>query len=152
MEKNEIEKFELLKRQPLMKGVGDEELYLLLELLEEVSYVPGSVIIEENEMSDDLYFLVKGEVQLLKWDFVSQKWKAFETIQGEDMFGEMAFLDSSPRSSRIEAIAPTKVLKLSKAKLDVTSIYNKIVKNIALINTNRLRMITQKYINKNVMF
>lgn len=152
MENIQVERFEILKRQPLMKGVGDEELYLLLNLLDEVSYSPGAVIIEENELSDDLYFLIKGEVQLLKWDFVSQKWKAFETIQAEDMFGEMAFLDSSPRSSRIEAISPTTVLKLSKGKLDVTSIYNKIVKNIALINTHRLRLITQKYINRNVLY
>jgi CRP-like cAMP-binding protein len=63
------------------------------------------------------------------------------------MFGEMAFLDSSPRSTRVTAHGSTRLLKLSKSKLDITSIYNKIVKNIALIGIHRLRLTNQKFIS-----
>lgn len=142
-----MDRVELLKQQPLMVGLSEEELYLLSQLLEEKTYKPGALIIVEKEVSDDIYFIIEGEVHIQKWNKSSQDWQLVGKLKKGDMFGEMAFLDSSPRSSSVKAATETTVLKLSKAKLDITSIYNKIVRNIALINTNRLRIITQKYVN-----
>lgn len=137
----------LLKQQPLMCGITEEEFFILSRFIEEKQYQPGGVIIEEKEVSDDLYFIVEGEVQILKWDELHKIWKLIDKLKKGNMFGEMAFLDSSPRFTEVKATVDTTVLKLSKGQLDISSIYNKIVKNIAVINTNRLRTIIQKYVN-----
>lgn len=143
-----MNKIDLIKDQLLMEGLTEEELFVLSFLLKEETYPPKSVIIEENETSDDIYFIVEGEVELLKFDIAEQNWRLIDRLRTGNMFGEMAFLDSSPRSLRVEATDYTTVLKLSKADLDVMSIYHKIVKNIALISIDRLRSITEKYVNE----
>lgn len=136
-----------LKIHPILTGLTEEDLKYILELVEEKNFKCGSIIIEENELSDDIYFILSGEVELLKWDEKAKKWKQIDILKKNEMFGEMAFLDSSPRSTRVQAIIDSTMIKLSKDQLDVPSIYNKIITNIALIVTKRLRAITQKYAN-----
>lgn len=139
---------DLLKNQPLTEGLSEEELLLLSYLLEDKVYPKDGVIFEENERSDDIYFIVDGEVELSKWDEPCHQQYVIAILKKGDMFGEMAFLDSSPRSTRVTSHGgPTHLLKLSRNKLDITSIYNKIVKNIALIGVHRLRLTDQKFIN-----
>ena len=62
------------------------------------------------------------------------------------MFGEMSFMDGSPRSTTIETTKKTVVFGLSRQDLEelqgkagLQDIYNKIISNIAIININRLR-------------
>lgn len=142
-----METINFLRNQPLTEGLSEEELVLLSHIVDEKVYQPDAIIIEENELTTDIYFIVEGEVRLLKWDEMNNLWRLIEVLKKGDIFGEMAFLDSSPRSTRVTAHGLIKLLKLSKDKLDIISIYNKIIKNIAWIGIHRLRLTTQKYVN-----
>jgi CRP-like cAMP-binding protein len=115
--------------------------------LEEKAYDKDSLIIEEKEDSYDIYFIIEGEVSLFKWNALHKTWFLIDILKKGDMFGEMAFLDSSPRSSRAVSNEYTVLWMLPQGKLDIASIHNKIVKNIGLIGINRLRITTEKYIN-----
>lgn len=133
-----------LKEQRLLKGLSDKELNIVKDLFVLESFAPNKVIIEEGSLTTDLYLLVEGEVSVLKWDESHRLQIPLGTLDRGEMFGEMSFMDSSPRSSSIHAVSEAKVLKLSKKRLEEGTpeekeILNKIYINIALVNINRLR-------------
>jgi CRP-like cAMP-binding protein len=142
-----MDRLDFLRNQPLTDGLNEEELIILSFLLEEKAYDKDSLIIEEKEDSYDIYFIIEGEVSLFKWNALHKTWFLIDILKKGDMFGEMAFLDSSPRSSRAVSNEYTVLWMLPQGKLDIASIHNKIVKNIGLIGINRLRITTEKYIN-----
>jgi CRP/FNR family cyclic AMP-dependent transcriptional regulator len=59
----------------------------------------GSVVFREGEAGGEMYGVVEGEIQLLANDQV------IRTLGTDDVFGEMALIDSSPRSAT--AVAAT---------------------------------------------
>lgn len=132
-----------LKEQSLMKGLTDEQLRYVKNhaVLEE--YLPNDIIIEEGDFSDDVYLIVIGEVSVLKWDEEHRSQLPIGKLSKGEMFGEMSFMDGSPRSSTIKATKQTSILKFAKEKLigtvEVRDIEAKMFANIAVVNINRLR-------------
>ena len=71
---------------------------------------PGDILIREGEQSNQLYWIMHGEL------------KAFKTINGlevelnrlkeGDLVGELSFLDQRPRSATIKAVKETQLLVL----------------------------------------
>lgn len=133
-----------LKSQRLLKGLTDKELNIVREELISESYKANETIIEEGSLTTDLYLLVEGEVSILKWDENRKFQIPLGTLDSGEMFGEMSFMDSTPRSSSVKADSEVRVLKLSKERLlegtaEEKEILSKIYLNIALVNINRLR-------------
>jgi CRP-like cAMP-binding protein len=60
-------------------------------------YRDGQMIFSEFEMGDTFYLIQSGQVELLKLDEGAQKTLAI--LKPMEMFGEMAILESSPRSA-----------------------------------------------------
>jgi CRP-like cAMP-binding protein len=60
-------------------------------------YRNGQMIFSEFEMGDTFYLIQSGQVELLKLDEDAQKTLAI--LKPMEMFGEMAILESSPRSA-----------------------------------------------------
>ena len=63
------------------------------------TYAAGSVIYKEGEPRDSMYIVKKGEVDLLV------RGQLVETVPQDGFFGEIAFVDRSPRSAT--AVAKT---------------------------------------------
>ncbi|MDR1469622.1 MAG: Crp/Fnr family transcriptional regulator [Spirochaetaceae bacterium] len=61
------------------------------------NYRNGQMIFSEFEMGDTFYLIQSGQVELLKLDGDTQKTLAI--LKPLEMFGEMAILESSPRSA-----------------------------------------------------
>lgn len=154
---------EFWEKQTLVKGLTEEQLLFLQSQFIEESYLPDDSIITEGEVTNDLYIIFEGEVNVLKWDESHQSQTVLGKLEKGDVFGEMSFMDNSPRSSTIKATKPTKILRLPKKMLEITStdqiriqdgsenldltkilryialLRSKIFANIALINIDRLR-------------
>jgi CRP-like cAMP-binding protein len=64
-------------------------------------YSDGQIIFSEFEMGDTFYLIQSGQVELLKLDGDTQKTLAI--LNPMEMFGEMAILESSPRSATVIA-------------------------------------------------
>jgi CRP-like cAMP-binding protein len=60
-------------------------------------YRDGQMIFSEFERSDTFYLIQSGQVELLKLDESTQK--TLTVLKPMEMFGEMAILESSPRSA-----------------------------------------------------
>ena len=61
----------------------------------------GAVIFEEGDLGDEMYGIVEGEVQLRTAN------RVIATLGADDVFGEMAVVDSSPRMATAVATTNT---------------------------------------------
>lgn len=138
---------ELLRNQSLLEGLSDERIISLFEHSEEEKFAPNQIIFEEGAQTTDLYIILDGQVSVLKWDGEHSTQVLIDKITKGETFGEMSFMDGSPRSATIKAAKPLTLLKLSKDKLSATKdILTQIYANIALINIKRLRNSNERYV------
>ena len=80
-------------------------------------YQPGQIIFSEYEPGDNFYFILNGTVRITK--IVSDKEKTLDTMTSGDIFGEMAILESQPRSATILAETEVKVLEFNRANFEM---------------------------------
>ncbi len=133
-----------LRKQDLLEDFTDEELHAVHRLLHKKNIPYNSYIVEEGEISTDLYFIAQGEVSILKWDEDHQHQLPLGRLQDGEMFGEMAFMDAEPRAASIKTVKDTEVWMLSRDDVDThlrhfPNAVQKLLVNIAKMNINRLR-------------
>lgn len=76
-----------------------------------VRYQPNQTIVERNDESTDVFFIVKGAVKVL--DFLANDQEiALAQLAAGSSFGEMSAIDASRRSARVSAIEETTLAKL----------------------------------------
>lgn len=143
------EEIDILDKHKLFYGLTLDELSQIKTFLKKEIVRPHQAIIEEGEHSTDIYLVAKGEVSVLKWDPTNQFKLPVLDIGAGEMFGEMSFVDSSPRSSTIESKQTTILYRLSRQDLEINchalgDIYNKILTNIARICIERLRLTNKR--------
>jgi CRP-like cAMP-binding protein len=79
---------------PIFEPFKQEELQTLLNMSKLRTYKSGEEIIQEGNVDPWVYFLIYGKVRITK------KEKSVTIIRRRgDIFGEMRFIDSSPRSA-----------------------------------------------------
>lgn len=147
-----IEEKDFLKNLKLLVGFTEQELETFFMLLQRKAFLPNEHIIDEGETSRDIYLILEGEVAVYFWDEEKKQLLPLARLTVGDMFGEMAFIDPSPRSTSVRAVKGTVVLKLSPEALkldtpEIKEIYNKLVSNIAMININRLREANRAHVH-----
>jgi CRP-like cAMP-binding protein len=88
-----------LMNAPLLHSFGQRDMKQLLSLSETKKYAAGEMIIEEGSFDKCIYFLISGNVSIMK------KGEEIETLRRTgDIFGEMCVVDGKPRSASIQAI------------------------------------------------
>jgi CRP-like cAMP-binding protein len=104
---------DLLKRIARFSAFDDQELNAFLEVGKLKEYEAGETIIKKGEIDHWVYFLVSGEVKIVKGE------KTFAVLKnGGELFGEMGVIDGSPRSASVWALTKTMVLGLDCASID----------------------------------
>jgi CRP-like cAMP-binding protein/membrane protease YdiL (CAAX protease family) len=136
-----------LRSQPTLAGMTDDELAAVLQRMEEVTYADGEVIISEGDLLDDIFFLRAGEVTIHKWDEARENHHVIGRLGPGETFGDMSFLDGSPRSSTIVATGPVRALVIRTAFAELGEYRAKIARNIALANIERLRRTNEEYVS-----
>jgi CRP-like cAMP-binding protein len=106
-----LERVIALKQASIFAETPDETLAEVAVLLEEVPLNAGQTIIEEGDLGDCMYLIVDGEVRV----HVAER--TLNHLQAGDLFGEMAVLDSEPRSASVTAVVDTQLLRLAQEPL-----------------------------------
>ena len=100
-----VERVLALKNIELFHDIPGEVLADIAALLEEETFEKGQYIVNEGDLGKELYMIVKGEVEVVAGCNVVAVMK-----EGAG-FGEMALIDSQPRSADIIAKNDVLVLK-----------------------------------------
>ncbi len=102
----------------LEKGLSAAELQLLATFSEEERYEGGSIIFREGEVGDRLYVVLDGKVRISKF-IPGIGEEALAIFDKGEFFGEMALIDSAPRSADAKAHeGPATVLAIDRKTLD----------------------------------
>ncbi|MEG3641387.1 cyclic nucleotide-binding domain-containing protein [Magnetococcus sp. PR-3] len=125
----------------LFRDVKEEDLAKLIPLMPCQTYKSGEIVFAEGSDGRELYLIESGSVEVLK-NSGSKAHVIAELPQGSH-FGELSFLDGSPRSTAIRAKTDLKLYTLRKRFLDddvcTKSMIQTLYRNLSLTGTARLR-------------
>ena len=132
---------------PVFYNFSDDELKLLLQCGSEEQHDADSVILEEAGHHSDLYVILEGRVAVemgMPSAMDKKHVERISTINAEHVFGEISFIEGTPRSAQIRALEDVKVLKLDSAKSHLLFeehpiIGFKMMRNLAVIVCDRLK-------------
>lgn len=132
-----VEKVLFLKSIDLFSQIPGEDLARVALIASEVDFDPSEIMMSEGELGDSMYLILEGKVEILKGR------TGFTTLGPKECVGEMAILDSEPRSATVRAVAPTRALKVERE--DFYELLNEridIARGIIKVLCRRLRMTT----------
>ena len=81
----------------IFKEIPENILFKILKNIKIIKYKKGETIIEENEKTKTLYYIILGEVDVIKDN------KIVSTIPRNSIIGEMASLLNQPRTATVIA-------------------------------------------------
>lgn len=101
-------KIRVLHRMPLFRHLSYQELVRVLNLTDVRGYGAGDVIIEEGSVGDELFILMRGNVEVISGGQVLRR------MGPGRHFGEMALADGGPRSATVKSVDECEVLVLNR--------------------------------------
>ncbi len=104
-------KIQVLKKIPLFSSLNYKEISLLLEFIEVVDFKIAQNVITENEYGDEMFVILKGELGVFYEN------SQVNSLKPGQFFGEMALIDKAKRSATIQALAPSKLMRIHRDKL-----------------------------------
>jgi CRP/FNR family transcriptional regulator, cyclic AMP receptor protein len=102
-----IKMFELL---------NEDDRVALAKVVDELSIPAGHTLFQAGDPGDSLFIIKAGEIELFIKDTAGQK-IVLTTATSGDMFGELAMLDTGPRTATALALTDTEVLVLDRDDL-----------------------------------
>ncbi len=102
-----------LREIPLFSEMDEEEVAGIREIMEEMKFKPGQVIIREGETGDLFYVVTEGQTEIIVRDADGSDVILHVAGPG-DFFGELSMLTNEPRSARVRAVDHVKTLALER--------------------------------------
>jgi signal transduction histidine kinase len=106
------QKIEILKQVSFLEPLSDTDLNRFLDECYTVSSQHEEVLFEEGSCMETMYIVLSGEVEIYK-----ENKKIASRKQG-DFFGEMALLESKPRSASVRSCTGSLLLEINKKQFE----------------------------------
>lgn len=103
-----VEKVLILKSVNLFKATPDDALAELSEIISEVDVPAGTDIVKKGEQGSSMFIIVNGKVAVMDGE------RMVNTLGERAVFGELALLDTEPRSATIRAMEDTLLFRLDQ--------------------------------------
>lgn len=111
-----VDRILLLREVPIFTRLAPEDLEKIAEITDEQLFSSQDLLFREGEPGNALYILVSGKVEVIKKTGDGDALLAERSVG--DFVGEMAILESAPRSATVKAIGDVRVLVLDGAAFD----------------------------------
>jgi len=108
---------EFLKKVNLFENLSVNELEKIERISRMEAYSKGDVIFKEGTPGDQCYVITNGEVRISKF-IPNIGEEALAVLKPGDYFGEMALIDTFPRSANAIANSDAALLAINKTDLD----------------------------------
>jgi len=107
---------DLLANIEMFGRLNEDDRIALAKVIDELSVAAGHTLFQTGDPGDALYIVQSGEIELFIKDTAGQK-IVLTTSQQGDMFGELAMLDSGPRTATALALVDSEVFVLDRDDL-----------------------------------
>jgi CRP-like cAMP-binding protein len=133
----------LLQNVPILAGLDEPAVKMLLERAVESKVPAGGVIIREGEAGNRFFLVAQGSVRVCR-SFDQPQEVELARLGERDFFGEMCILETLPRSATVQAVVDTTLFSLTAMTFyhlyqAMPSQYSILVLNIARDLSRRLR-------------
>jgi CRP/FNR family transcriptional regulator, cyclic AMP receptor protein len=102
-----------LAKAPLFAGLPKRHQRRLAQLMDQVNYASGRVIVEAGLPGRAFFVIAAGRVKVYAGKVTSGR--ALARLGPGQFFGEMAMLDGGPRSATVVADGPVTALRLTRS-------------------------------------
>jgi CRP-like cAMP-binding protein len=127
----------------ITKGLEEKDLQFFLKLGKEVQFQQGEYVFKELDPADSIYIILKGKAEVIKHslsEFGEEHSHVIAVLKKEDVLGDMALIESKPRSADVRAKTPLTALIFNIQDIkDNASIHLVLTKNLAKMLSRRLR-------------
>jgi CRP-like cAMP-binding protein len=144
------EELKKLHGLPLFAEFTEAELEGTLDLIDKVQFTAGECVVKQDEKGDCMYVMTGGSARVVH----RRDGKEFElaVLKEGDFFGELALVDSGPRSADVETITACAMLRIEHAALRaISGVYPgaafKLLIAVGRELVTRMRRGNQKYID-----
>lgn len=96
--------------------LNEDDRVALANVIDELKVPEGHTLFQAGDPGDSLFIMQSGEIELFIKDTAGQK-IVLTTAQPGDMFGELAMLDTGPRTATALALTDSDVLVLDRSDL-----------------------------------
>jgi CRP/FNR family cyclic AMP-dependent transcriptional regulator len=96
--------------------LNEDDRIALANVIDELAVPAGHTLFQAGDPGDSLFIMQSGEIELFIKDTAGQK-IVLTTAQPGDMFGELAMLDTGPRTATALALSDSDVLVLDRSDL-----------------------------------
>jgi len=130
----------LLRGLPIFEGLGDGELRKIARLFAQKLYRPGEKVFSKGDAGSEAYVVMRGQIDI----YLEENSLAIATVGKGQIFGELAFLESSPRLAYALATQASILLVIQRTAFNdlvqrEPNLGLSVVRNLALELSNRLR-------------
>ncbi|MDR0321726.1 MAG: cyclic nucleotide-binding domain-containing protein [Treponema sp.] len=132
-----------LQKYSLFGGLEEEQIEKIIPLMAQEKFSPDDIIIAEGTPNDKIYFIVEGQVAVIRGNVEITRFSEGEA------FGEMEVLDVMSAVVSIKALSPVTAMTINNKalrevyKIDV-KIFSLIIMNLARELSRRLRKMDEK--------
>jgi CRP/FNR family transcriptional regulator, cyclic AMP receptor protein len=102
----------ILAQIHIFAGLGEKELSKITKQCDWRRFDPEQMILDRDSPSTDVYFVLEGEVRIINYSILGREVQ-FATLQPGEYFGDLAAIDSLPRSASVTATCDTLVAVIS---------------------------------------
>lgn len=104
---------DLLRKIPLLSRLDDAELSRLAPVIKQRSFPDNEPIMWIGEAGDEVFLIESGKVAVSAPDEQGRE-VVLATLGAGDFFGDLALLDSGPRSASVRTLEPCRMLVLNR--------------------------------------
>jgi len=108
---------DILKKIPLFSTLGKRELKTISKFAHERTFETNEFVFRTGQPGAAMFIIKEGEVKIVK-EISGKKHIEIIKLSSGNIFGELALLDSSPRSAGAIVSTPTKVIAIFREDLN----------------------------------
>lgn len=105
---------DIIEKVPLFKGASHDFIREIVNILEALVFTPGDFIIRKGEIGDEMFFISQGAVEVVSEDGKD----VYAELREGSYFGEIALINSEPRTASIRASEYCDIYTLGRDDLD----------------------------------
>ena len=126
------QKLELLKRVPLLSGLGKRDIEEVGRLADEVDLPAGHVLMREGATGNEFFVIIEGSVR------IERGGATLASLGAGDFLGEIALVDDGPRTATATTESPARLLVVGHRE------FHSLMAQFPTIQTSVLQALAQR--------